>query len=144
MGTRKGFTMVEIVVSMAITILLAGLASFAVARLIANQELNAISGTLVSYLRTAENRALQSEDGISHGVSTSGSKLTLFHGVSYAGRDASLDAITPYPSYLQFSGPSEVVFAKQTGAPSATGAITVSNGTRSIVITIHTSGAISR
>jgi len=144
MASRNGFTMVEIVVSVAIGVLLAGLASFATVRFMKNQELDALAGTLVSYLRTAENRALQSEGNVGHGVSTAESKLTLFRGANYANKQTSYDTTLSYPSYITFTGLNEVDFVKHTGAPSATGTISVTNGIKTTVITVYSSGAISK
>ena len=129
--------------SLSIGLILVGLAVYSTAHFVQNRDLEAVSDTLVSYLRTAEARALQSEGNVSHGVSTAGGKITLFRGASYAARQTAYDTTLPYDGYIQFSGISEVVFAKQTGAPGASGTITVSNGIRSTVITIYSTGAIS-
>ena len=133
----------EILVNLAIGLVLVGLAVYATSHFIENRNLEAVSDTLVSYLRSAEVRALQSEGNASHGVSTAGSKITLFRGASYATKVTAYDTIMPYDSYIHFSGISEVVFAKQTGLPSATGTITVTNGIKSTIITIYSTGAIS-
>lgn len=133
----------EILVNLAIGLILVGLAVYATSHFIENRDLEAVSDTLVSYLRSAEARAIQSEGDTSHGVSTAGSKITLFRGTSYASRTTAYDTTLPYDSYIHFSGISEVVFAKQTGLPSATGTITVTNGIKSTIITIYSTGAIS-
>jgi prepilin-type N-terminal cleavage/methylation domain len=143
MRQRSGFTLVEILVTICIGLILARFAVLATINFTKNRELEAVSDTLVTYLRTAETRALQSERNVNHGVSTVGGKITLFSGNSYAARQTAYDTILPYDSYLQFSGISEVVFAKQTGLPSATGTITVGNGTKTLTITIYSTGAIS-
>jgi prepilin-type N-terminal cleavage/methylation domain-containing protein len=140
---RRGFTLFEVLISIAIGLIIVSLSVFATASFIKNRELEAVSDTLVTYLRSAEARAIQSEGNTSHGVSTAGGKITLFRGASYASRQTVYDMTLPYDSYFQFSGISEVVFAKQTGAPSATGTITVSNGTKTTIITIYSTGAIS-
>jgi prepilin-type N-terminal cleavage/methylation domain-containing protein len=140
---RRGFTLLEVLVSMAIGLVLVGFAAYATSHFIENRALEAVSDTLVSYLRSAEARALQSEGNVSHGVSTAGGKITLFRGASYASRQTVYDTVLPYDGYIQFSGISEVVFAKQTGLPSATGTITVTNGIRSTTITVYSTGAVS-
>ena len=129
--------------SLAIGLIIVGLSVFATTRFIKNRELEAVSDTLVSYLRSAEARAIQIEGNVSHGVSTAGSKITLFRGASYATKVTAYDTTLPYDSYINFSGISEVVFAKQTGLPSALGTITVTNGIRSTIITVYSTGAIS-
>jgi len=143
MFKRRGFTLMEVLVNMAIGLILVSLAVYATSHFIENRNLEAVSDTLVSYLRSAEARALQSEGNMSHGVSTSGGKITLFRGASYATKVTAYDTTLPYDSYIHFSGISEVVFAKQTGLPSALGTITVTNGIKSTIITIYSTGAIS-
>jgi prepilin-type N-terminal cleavage/methylation domain-containing protein len=143
MFKRRGFTLMEVLVNLAIGLILVGLAVYATSHFIENRDLEAVSDTLVSYLRSAEARALQSEGNMSHGVSVAGNKITLFRGASYATKVTAYDTTLPYDSYIHFSGISEVVFAKQTGLPSATGTITVTNGIKSTIITIYSTGAIS-
>jgi hypothetical protein len=111
---------------------------------IKNREVAIVSETMVSYLRAAEQRALASEGNTSHGVSVAGGNLTLFRGTSFANKIAAYSTVMPYPSYITMTGFTEVVFAKQTGAPSFSGTITVNNGIRTAAITVYSTGAISQ
>ena len=99
---RRGFTLLEVLVSLAIGLVLVGLAVYATSHFIQNRDLEAVSDTLVSYLRSAEARARQSEGNMSHGVSTSGGKITLFRGASYATKVTAYDTPLPNDSYIQF------------------------------------------
>jgi len=74
MFKRRGFTLLEILVNMAIGLILVGLAVYSTSHFIENRNLEAVSDTLVSYLRSAEARALQSEGNVSHGVPPPGAK----------------------------------------------------------------------
>jgi type II secretory pathway pseudopilin PulG len=144
MTKRRGVTLVEVLVGLCLGIIILGAVSFSTVRFIQNRELDAVSTTLVSYLRTAALRSLQSENNSSHGVTTAGGQLTLFSGTTYAGRDQTKDTIRPYASYINFSGLNEIVFGKQTGTPSGTGTYVVTNGIRSYSITVYSTGAISK
>jgi prepilin-type N-terminal cleavage/methylation domain-containing protein len=143
-AARRGFTLFEILVSLAIGLILVGGAaaySFAFSK---DRHLYAASDTAVSYLRTAAMRAIQSEGNSSHGVSLSGGQFTLFRGSSYASRDTDHDIIWASPAYVTASGPQEIVFGKQTAVPSVTGDIILSNGRKTVTITVYPTGAISQ
>jgi prepilin-type N-terminal cleavage/methylation domain-containing protein len=144
MFPRRGFTLWEVLVSICIGLTLLSAATLTTYRFLQNRQLETVSNNLVSYLRTAEARALQSEGNSSHGVSLTSGKLTLFQGASYSARTAAYDVVWIFPSYITYSGISEVVFAKQTGTPSVSGTVTVTNGIKSNVVTIYSTGAISR
>ena len=144
MKKRAGFTLFELAITFAIGLILAGAAVIISVNFIKNRQIEMARETLVSYLRAAEQRALASEGNVAHGVSMTGDNLTLFRGASYAARLTAYDTILPYPSYITVSGISEVVFAKQTGTPSSSGTMTISNGLRSAVITIYSTGSISQ
>lgn len=144
MQSRGGFTLIEIMVTLVIGLILFSIGAVISVNFIRNREIDLATETLVSYLRAAEQRALASEGNTNHGVSVADNKLTFFRGTSFAARQVAYDTIFPYQSYLVFSGITEVVFAKQTGAPSVTGTMTVNNGIRSETITIYSTGAISR
>ena len=144
MRKRQGFTLIEIMVAFGVGLIVFGVVAIISINFVKNRELEVVSETLVSYLRAAEQRALASEGNTNHGVSGSNGKLTLFRGVDYQHKDASYDTTLPYPSYITVTGIGDVVFSKQTGAPSVSGVITVGNGIRSVPITVYSTGAISQ
>jgi prepilin-type N-terminal cleavage/methylation domain-containing protein len=144
MQRRGGFTLVEMIISLGVSVILFGAAIIISLNFIKNRQLSVVVETTVSYLRAAEQRALASEGNMSHGVRLSGGSLTMFRGASYAARQTAYDTVLPYSPYITVSGVSDVVFAKQTGAPSATGNLTISNGIRSATIIIYSTGAISQ
>jgi type II secretory pathway pseudopilin PulG len=144
MKSRCGFTLIEITISLGVTLILFGVVAIISINFIKNRTAEVVTETLVSYLRAAEQRALASEGNTNHGVSVAGGNLTMFRGTSYALRQTAYDTIMPYPSYITFSGITEVVFAKQTGVPQSAGTIAVNNGIHSSVITVYSTGAISQ
>jgi len=144
MQTRNGFTLIEIVVTLAIGLIIFGIGAIISVNFIRNRQIDVVTETLVSYLRAAEQRALASEGNTSHGVSVVNGQITFFRGSSYAARQTAYDTVLPYPTYIVFSGVTETVFAKQTGTPSVTGVMTVTNGVKTQAITIYSTGAISQ
>jgi type II secretory pathway pseudopilin PulG len=141
---RRGFTLIEIMVAFGVGLIILGVVAIISINFVKNREITIVSETLVSYLRAAEQRALASEGNTNHGVSKTGGKLTLFRGTSYQNKITAYDTVLPYPSYITFTGLGDVIFSKQTGAPLPTGTITISNGIRSAVITVYSTGAISQ
>ncbi len=144
MKKRSGFTLFELAVAFGIGLILSAAVVIISINFIKNRQIETVQETLVSYLRAAEQRALASEGNVPHGVSMTGGNLTLFRGTSYAARQTNYDTVLPYPSYITVAGITEVVFAKQTGAPSVSGTMTVQNGLRSATITIYSTGSISQ
>jgi type II secretory pathway pseudopilin PulG len=139
----KGFTIVEIVVAVGLGALIFATVGILAVRWFENRQLRATTSTLSSYLRTAAVRAIQCEGGVDHGVSRADGNLTLFRGATYASRQASYDTVFTYPSNIQFSGITEVVFSCPTGLPNLSGTVSIGNGLRSNDITVYSSGAIS-
>jgi len=144
MHIRQGFTLVEMMIAFGVGLVLVSATVIISANFVKNSSMAVVVQTIVSDLRAAEQRALASEGNVSHGVKMAGGNVTLFRGASYAARQTAYDSIMPYQSYMTFSGITEVVFAKQTGAPSVAGTITVTNGLRTVVVTIYSTGAISQ
>jgi prepilin-type N-terminal cleavage/methylation domain-containing protein len=144
MRLRKAFTLLEILVSIAIGLIMIGTVIWYTVSFARNRNLDAAVDITVTYLRTAAMRSMQSEGNVPHGVSFSDGNITLFRGDSYASRLVSFDSVSSKPDYVSVTGIGEVVFSKQAAAPSVSGNITISNGRKSVVITVYPSGAISQ
>lgn len=143
MKGRPAFTLFEIVIAIGLGAMLFGVVGFLGVRWFENRQLEVTAKALASYLRNAAVRAIQSEGGNDQGVSRADGKLTLFRGSSYALRDQAYDTTFPYQGGIQISGLTEVVFGRQTGLPNVSGTISLTNGLRTDVITVYSTGAIS-
>jgi type II secretory pathway pseudopilin PulG len=78
-------------------------------------------------LRSASRDAVLGKNDIAHGVNITSAAVTIFQGPSYALRVTSADMVIPLVSGVSLSGlPAEIVFAKLSGMPSATGTLTMS------------------
>ena len=134
---RAGFTLLEMLFVVAI---LAVIISFSLPLSLdfyQNQQVDAVSGDIVSALRRAQAKAMAMENNFVFGVYFSADNYTLFQGNSYALRNSEQDQVFALSSVLSLSGLSEVVFSKLSGKPLAVGALTLttSNGqTRDITI----------
>jgi type II secretory pathway pseudopilin PulG len=91
----------------------------------------------LSVLRTAERSASLGKYDRPHGVKFLPTEFVIFQGDSFASRIPSEDQIYAIPTGTTISGATdEIVFARGTGTPSATGTISVSlyERTRSVII----------
>ncbi len=141
---RRGFTVFEITIALGLGLLVFGMAAIIAVGFLRDRELAVVTQTAVSYLRTAHMRAMESEGNTSHGFSSADGKLTLFRGSAYASRQAAYDTVWPYTDYMRFTGLSEVVFSKQSGIPSASGNIGISDGDKTFTVRIYPTGAVSQ
>lgn len=136
LGQRKslnGFTLIELVVVIALVVLLGGLALPALRVVQKNSELDSTAESLVSVLRLAQNRTLASEGSSQYGVFfdtiASPNQYILFRGVTYATRDVAFDELYILPKSLEISviamPENEVVFTRVTGVVLNSGLVTL-------------------
>ena len=151
---KKGFTLIELIIAMSITVIMATFGFLNIISYKNRQDLNSASQEIVAVLRNAQDRSLSQEGGSRWGVhfenSTSGSVFyTLFQGSSYA--TGIIASQTVLPSSVQFDSPTtgssaNIVFFSITGLPDATLTVKISlisNSTASSTIVISSNGKIS-
>ncbi len=131
---RRGFTLIEVLLSVTIITMLAGLSLPVYETFVRRNDLDLTAQTLSSSIRRAATYARAVNGDSTWGVHFTTNSSTLFKGASYASRDATFDETTPIPASMSLTG-GEVVFAKLTGAPNITGSVTLTsttNDTRTI------------
>lgn len=121
----KGFTLIELVITLGIMVFLAGIGFLFISGYKSNQNINSTSQEIVSVLRNAQNRSLSQEGGGRWGVyfsnPVSGNDFyNLFKGSSYS--SSTIVSQTALSSGVQFDTPisgssSSVVFSPVTGLP---------------------------
>ena len=122
---QAGFTLPEILLSIAVIAVLAGLA-VPVQRVL--QERTDADTALFSFAASARRAQTLSRSQYldsSWGVHMATGTITMFRGGSYAGRVQSYDEITAISSALEIAGVNEVVYTSFTGLPSTTGTTTL-------------------
>ncbi len=120
---RKGFTIIETLMVMGVM----GVVSAIVAPLYHQYQLQNDLSVATEQVSQGLSRArllaqtAQGDSGWGFFVPSG----TLYKGTSYATRDVSSDEVYPMPSNIAMNGLYEVAYSKYTGAPSATGSITL-------------------
>ncbi len=142
--TKKttGFSLIELLIVIGITTILAGVSAVVYGNLQVSAQLNDVSAQLTQSLRLAREQSLAGLNNIDHGVKIDSNQYTLYQGASYNIRESSYDRVFPLASALTLTldltpAGSDIIFYNGIGSPSATGTITVSHsvtGTKTIII----------
>ena len=141
----RGFTVIELLLVMAIFFIIAGFAPTFYGRFLSQDAVSETADRVAGALRNAQGYSLAGKGSLPWGVTLSGGALVLFQGSSFATRNAALDRRVAVPSSVSVSGLNETVFARVSGMPTAPLAIslTTSSGA-SRTVTMNALGVVSR
>lgn len=140
----RGFTLVELLLSVGIIALLAGLSAPVYVSFQTRNDLEVTSQSIVEMLRRAQTYARGVNGDSQWGVAIQSSTAILFKGATYATRDATYDETQTISPSTAVSGLSEIVFSKLDATPSTTGTITLTANTNDTrTITINGKGMVS-
>ena len=122
---KKGFTLVELTMVIAIFVIMFGTGAVALGNFVTNQALHVAESQLIQSIWEARSFSVtQYHDslwGVYLDTVTEPDRLVLFQGNSYALRDQDFDQIIPFHKSITFkqinlvSGLHEIVFDKRTG-----------------------------
>lgn len=147
---ESGFTLIEILVSIAVILIITILTLFSLTTLNKQVSIDSASQNILSTLRFARSQTLASKNQTTYGVHFETSKFVLFSGTSY---DASATSNKDYTlgeaeiSDISLNGAgSEVIFARIRGTTTQFGTVTVrltSDISKTKTININSSGQVS-
>jgi type II secretory pathway pseudopilin PulG len=123
--TVKGFTLVELLLSVALIFIIAALTFPVGTSFYRSQMLREATDGVLGGLRRAQQFAHTGKDDTAFGVYLTSGSYTIFEGDSYAARNVAEDEVHQVSTAVEFSGLSEVVFSELEGIPSTSGAITL-------------------
>lgn len=141
---QRGFTLIEVLLSVAIISVLAGLSLPVYQSFNNRNELDIATQSLANALRRAQLYSRGMQNDSQWGVEIQPDAATLFKGNVFASRDTAYDEPTVIPDSITVSGDSEILFAKLSGAPDAAASITltsINNDTRTV--TINAKGTVT-
>lgn len=138
----KGFTLIELMVTIAIFLITVTAVIPIGFRLFSVQNLDNVTADIMVYLRQAQTQARYQKNDSSFGVYFSNNSLVLFQGDSYATRITQQDNSVSIPGSITVSGVTQIVFNKGTGNPSWTGTIVIQQQNNSRSIQINQQGLI--
>lgn len=148
---KNGFTLMEILITIAIVALITGIILTTFVEFRQNKALEMDSKVVVEVLREARSRTLTSKNASQYGVhfSASAPQITLFTGNIYVDGSATNEPYTLFSTdniltITLAGGGSDVVFSRLTGETSQSGTIVVSSPTLSKTknVTINKTGSI--
>jgi prepilin-type N-terminal cleavage/methylation domain-containing protein len=134
---QRGFTLVEVLLSMAIIGTLAGLSLPVYESFVRRNDLDLAAQQLAASLRRAETYARSVKQDAAWSVRIEPTSVVLYQGTNFGGRDTAFDETFTLPGSITTGGLSEIQFAKWSATPSSTGNITLTssvNETRTIAV----------
>ncbi len=141
--TNHGFTLLELLLSVAIISLLAGLSLPVYRTLLTKNDLDIAAVSIAQSLRRAQILSQSVDGDTSWGVKAQSGNITLFKGSSFTARDTNVDETFDMPTTIGVSGTTEIVFAKFTGLPQTTGTINISTESDTRSVSINEKGTVS-
>ena len=140
---KKGFTLLELLLSVAIISLLAGLSLPVYRTLLSKNDLDIAAVTIAQSTRRAQTLSQAVDGDTTWGVKAQSGSIVIFKGTSFASRDSSFDETFSVPTGISFGGTNEIVFAKLTGLPQTTGTVSLSTESDSRSVTINEKGMVN-
>lgn len=109
LGTKKGFSLVELVLAMAIFGLIITLSTNIDLLDVNRNNLSAAEETLQNAIKISRSNSQAGLEDSEWGVYVDDTTATVFSGPSYSGRTSSLDEIFDLPAGIEFSSTSEII-----------------------------------
>ncbi len=138
----NGFTLVEVLITVALFAILAGFAAPAFSSYQLRNDVDIASITLAQSVRRAQALAMGVDGDSQWGVAVAPGAVTIFRGDTFATRDTDYDEVIDLNPNVSVTGLAEVTFAKLTGDPSTTGDVTFSANARTVTVTITGQGVV--
>lgn len=143
LNSKQGFTLLELLLSVAIIAILAGLSLPVYRTLLSKNDLDIATTTTAQSLRRAQMLSQAVDGDTTWGLKIQSSSIVIFKGASFASRDTTFDETFSMPSTIGVLGTTEIVFAKMTGLPQSTGTVSLTSETDTKTVTINGKGTVT-
>lgn len=138
-----GFTLPEVLLSMAILTIIAGMTIPLYGTFMNRNELDSMTVTLAQSLRRAQALSQAGDGDMTWGVHVGVGSILVFKGASYVSRDSLYDESNTFSTTIVPSGLTDVVFSKVTGEPQVTGTFTLTAASGEVRnVTINEKGMV--
>ncbi len=142
-SSRSGFTIVEMLLVMAIIASIGALSFPFIVAFSNRNNLDIAVNTLVQAERRAQTMSTVVESDSQWGVNIASGRITLYKGTTYAGRDTGFDENHEISSSISVTGLTDISYSKVFGTPTATGTTTLTNENDTRMVTVNAKGTIS-
>lgn len=144
---NKGFTLVELLIVIAIVTIVAGLSVPFIQSFQTSTDLYTHAVTINRNLRRAQQQAIAGQNASAWGVyfDTAGNDITLYQGTDYLSRNQDYDFVTSFPPrfFLSNDFTDDINFAAYSGRPNSIGTATIaSQNNESFTISVNNAGVI--
>lgn len=143
MKQQAGFTLIEIILTVALLALIGGIGVPVYASFQNRNSLDMAASAYAQSLRRAQTQAMGVVGDSAWGVRADSGSITVFKGNNYAARDTAYDEVFTIASSISLAGQQEAVFAKFSGLPLSTSSLTLtSSNNDSKTITLNQKGMV--
>jgi prepilin-type N-terminal cleavage/methylation domain-containing protein len=142
----KGFTLPELLITIAIIVIISAAAIPIYGNLQVKSQINESTSLIIQTIRTAKEKSMVRVNSSGHGVWFAADSFTLYAGSSYTGRDTDYDRrqeVDPSVTIATTLPGGEINFSKSFGEPDSVGDITLTHDTGEVrVIDINSLGVV--
>lgn len=125
----RGFTLIEILLSIAILSLLMSFLISAEDKVLSRNRLFEATATVTTAVRTASLKSKIADQDSAWGAMLAAEHITVYKGATYATRDTNMDDVVDLPAGITISatGGNDIAFKKLSGSPTKDSTITIAN-----------------
>lgn len=142
LSKKKGFTLIEIFLSITIIGIILGMTAPVYSQFLKRNDLSIAGEATLGGLRRASSLAVAGIEDDDWGVNVDNGGVIIFKGNDFSGRDVNFDEVQDFSPNIIVSGIQQIIFSKLSGLPSDSGTITIENNAgNSRNITINEEGS---
>ena len=143
MKRQNGFTLIEVVLTISLLAIIGGIGVPVYNSFHNRNSLDLAISAYANGIRRAQAQAQGVVGDSAWGVRIQSGSITVFKGASFVARDNTYDETFSIPGSISITGLQEVVFAKLSGLPQATGNLTLTSANNeSKILSLNAKGMV--